>query len=276
MARKKKEKKLDSAVAPWLVTFTDIMTLLLTFFVLIITFASFLDPRKVKHVLGSITGTFGIGQAKQDVLTRTDTDWVIEPGPMPEDRELQQLKPLLWEDVENDLNFVENKFVQIFSINADVLFGPGQATLTDEGEQLLDKVAPTLENIEHPVLLAGHTSNLRDEYGLEFENVKKNSPVDPSWPLSLHRVLSVYRYLLDKDVDPDMIRVEAFGSFQPRYSNRTEQGRADNRRVDIILDKRTSEWTRVQVNQEALADPEQENEFIYRDFIFDVGPEQGR
>ncbi|MCA1743189.1 MAG: flagellar motor protein MotB [Desulfovibrionales bacterium] len=82
MPRKKKDKKPESSLAPWLVTFTDIMTLLLTFFVLIITFASFLDPRRVKLVMGSITGTFGVGTAKQDVLSQTEKDWVLEPGPM--------------------------------------------------------------------------------------------------------------------------------------------------------------------------------------------------
>lgn len=274
MARSKKEKKPESGLAPWLVTFTDIMTLLLTFFVLIITFASFLDPRRVKLVLGSITGTFGVGTAKQDVLAQTEGDWVIEPGPMPDDGDLQQLKPLLWDDKTDDLNFVENRFVQIFSINTDILYQPGQINLTPAGEELLDKVVPALQDLEYPVLITGHTSVMRDELGLDHEALRDQEIIDPSWQLSLHRVLNVYRYLLEQDVDPDSIRLEAFGKYWPRYSNRTDDGRRNNRRVEIILDKRNPEWTHARVDEAEMPPSGDDGRFIYRDFIFDVGPEQ--
>lgn len=276
MARKKKDKKPTSGLAPWLVTFTDIMTLLLTFFVLIITFASFLDPRRVKLVMGSITGTFGVGTAKQDVLSQTEKDWVVEPGPMPADGDLQQLKPLLWDDKTDDLNFVENKFVQIFSINTDILYQPGQINLTPAGEDLLDKVVPVLHELEYPIVITGHTSIMRDELGLDHEALRDQEIINPSWQLSLHRVLNVYRYLLEQDVDPDFIRVEAFGKYWPRYSNRTDDGRKNNRRVEIILDKRNPEWAHAGVDEAVMPAPEDEGRFIYRDFIFDVGPEENR
>ncbi len=274
MPREKKEPKRISAVAPWLITLTDIMTLLLVFFVLLITFAIFLDPRRVQLVLGSIAGTFGVGTAKQDVLSEIDRDWVLEPGPMPDDRDLAQLKPLLWDDKTDDLNFLENRFVQIFSINTDVLYQPGQVNLTRQGEELLDQVVPVLHELEYPVLITGHTSDLRDELGLEYEVVREKEIIDTSWQLSLHRVLNVYRYILDQGVDPDMIRVEAFGRFWPRYSNRTEYGRRHNRRVEIILDRRNPEWTHARVDQVVMPDQEDPDRFMYRDFIFDVGPQR--
>ncbi|WP_028574030.1 OmpA/MotB family protein [Desulfonatronovibrio hydrogenovorans] len=276
MPRQKKEKKFRSGLAPWLVTFTDIMTLLLTFFVLIITFASFIDPRRVKLVLGSITGTFGVGTAKQDVLSRTERDWVLEPGPMPDEGDLQQLKPLLWDDKTDDLNFVENRFVQIFSINTDILYHPGQVNLTPAGENLLDQVIPVLQQLEYPVLITGHTSPLRDEFGLEHEALRDREIINPSWQLSLHRVLNVYRYILESGVDPDMIRLEAFGKFWPRYSNRTDDGRRNNRRVEIVLDRRNPEWTHARVDEAVMPAPRDEEGFIYRDFIFDIGPRPER
>ncbi len=274
MPREKKEPKHTPAVAPWLVTFTDLVTILLVFFVLLITFAIFIDPRRVKLVLGSIAGTFGVGTAKQDVLTDEGPEWVLEPGPMPPDTDidLAQLKPLLWDDKNDDLNFVENRFVQIFSINTEVLYQPGQVYLTSQGENLLDQIIPVLNQVEYPVLITGHTSDLRDEFGLEYEAVREKEIIDSSWQLSLHRVLNVYRYLIEQDVDPDMIRVEAFGRFWPRYSNRTEDGRRHNRRVEIILDKRNPGWTHARVDQAVMPDPEEAGRVIYRDFIFDIGP----
>ncbi len=53
----------------WLVTFSDMMTLLLTFFVLLLSMASLTDERKIKVVLGSIIGSFGIGTKGVDVLS---------------------------------------------------------------------------------------------------------------------------------------------------------------------------------------------------------------
>jgi chemotaxis protein MotB len=61
---------------------------------------------------------------------------------------------------------------------------------------------------------------------------------DPSWQLSLQRTLAVYRFILDQDVPPRQLRVESFGKYRPRRTNDTMAGRAQNRRVDIILDKR--------------------------------------
>ncbi|WP_045215940.1 OmpA/MotB family protein [Desulfonatronovibrio magnus] len=276
MARKEKKEKQSGGLAPWLVTLTDIMTLLLTFFVLIITFASFLDPRRVKLVMGSITGTFGIGTGKQDVLSQVEGDWVVEEGPMPDDRELQQIKPLLWDDKNDDLNFIENRFVQIFSINTDILYEPGQTVLTQAGEELLDRVIPVLNDLTYPVLLAGHTSPVRDELGNGRQERRAQDEVNPSWDLSLHRVLNVYRYLIENNVDPDIMRLEAFGEYAPRYSNRTQDGRRNNRRVEIILDKRNPEWTHARVDEAATRDPDDDGRFIYRDFIFDVGPTERR
>lgn len=235
-----------------------------------------MDPRRVKLVLGSVTGTFGIGTAKQDVLSQTEGDWVVEEGPMPDYSELQQLKPLMWDDKNMDLNFLENRFVQIFSINTDILYQPGQVVLTPDGEALLEKVIPVLNSLSYPVLITGHTSEVRDEFGLEHEALRDSEIINPSWQLSLHRVLNVYRYLLANGVDPDIIRIEAFGKFWPRYSNRTADGRRNNRRVEIILDKRNPEWTHARVEEAVMPVPGDEGRFIYRDFIFDVGPRQQR
>ncbi|MCA1743190.1 MAG: OmpA family protein [Desulfovibrionales bacterium] len=113
-----------------------------------------------------------------------------------------------------------------------------------------------------------------DELGLENDALMDQEIISPSWQLSLYRVLNVYRYLLEQNVDPDSIRLEAFGKYWPRYSNRTEQGRKNNRRVEIILDKRNPEWIQARVNESGMPAPEDQGSYIYRDFIFDVGPEE--
>ena len=64
-----------------------------------------------------------------------------------------------------------------------------------------------------------------------------DSGLDQSWRLSLYRVLTIYNHFLRRGLNPDLLRVEAFGKFRPMYSDATPAGRRNNRRVDIVLDR---------------------------------------
>jgi chemotaxis protein MotB len=273
MAKRKKKSGDRGGVPPWLITFSDMMTLMLTFFVLLVSM-SVIDERRRLIVLGSIIGTFGVGRDSYDVLSTQDSRRTVEPGPfeMESIDDLEPLKEMVWEDVSKDLNFAENKFVQVLSINSDVLFEPGEAKLTMEGQRLLERALPVLLQIDYPLLLAGHTSRLREEMGTDYKVEAKEDVMDESWRLSLFRVLNIYRFLLDSGMDPEMLRTEAFGRFHPRHTDLTAEGRRKNRRVDIILDKRNVRWRDKLGPERGRARREQ---FIYKDFIFDLeDPEQ--
>lgn len=264
MARRKKKKDQGGGSA-WLITFSDMMTLMLTFFVLLVSMAT-LDERRRLVVLGSIIGTFGMGEAGFDARSSKDSRRTIEPGPMENLQDLQLLKDLLWEDLQEDVNFQSNKYVQIISINEEVFFPPGGTQLTQAGRRLLDRMLPVLFKLRYPILLAGHTATERDEVE-ELDKMRLESKgLAPSWKLSLQRVLSIYVYLLDRGMDPEMLRVEAFGKFRPMYSDATPQGRRRNRRVDIVLDKRNEQW----VQRLTPHKKEEEKSYTYKDFRFNL------
>ncbi|NJB67942.1 chemotaxis protein MotB [Desulfobaculum xiamenense] len=265
MAREKKEQK-PEGVPAWLVTFSDMMTLMLTFFVLLVSM-SVMDERRKLVVLGSIVGTFGLGRDSYEVLSTQDKKRSVEPGPIETEStdDLEPLKALIWEDANEDLNFSSNRFVQVFSIADDVLFEPGGAILKPQGRQLLERALPVLFSVEYPILLAGHTSSLRDEEGTSYRVEDRGKSMDDSWRLSFARVMGIYRFLIEAGMDPAMLRVEAFGRYHPRYSELTAKDRRKNRRVDIILDKRNAKWLdRLgPTRKDAPSD-----EFRYKDFIF--------
>lgn len=265
MGRKEKVEEPEGQPA-WLVTFSDMMTLMLTFFVLLVSM-SVMDERRKLVVLGSIIGTFGVGKQGFDALSQKDLKTTVEPGPMELDiNDLEPLREMIWEDISEDLNFSENKFVQVFSIPDDVLFEPGQAEIKPEGKAILESALPVLLQVETPLLLAGHTSTLREEEGYEYRVEDLDQPMDSSWKLSFYRVMAVYRFLLDAGVSTDMLRVEAFGRFHPRFSDTTAKGRRKNRRVDIILDKRNARWQEQLEYMQKPSGPPQEYE--YKEFIF--------
>jgi chemotaxis protein MotB len=242
MARKKKTRAV-SGDPPWLVTFTDLMILLMTFFVLLFSMA-IIDERSRLVVLGSVSRTIGAGSNVFNPLARTDPRLTsrVEPGPMegrPDD--LAPLRDMIFDDVDKDLSFKENKYVQIFSINDEVLFEPGGYTLSERGLSKLDRILPYLQRINYPLLVAGHASVPRDE-ATEGYTVRRDLGMDNTWPISFRRALSIYRYLVSRGIPPERLSLEAFGQFRPLHSNNTPEGRRQNRRVDLVLDKRNVEW----------------------------------
>ncbi|MEW5774784.1 MAG: flagellar motor protein MotB [Thermodesulfobacteriota bacterium] len=265
MARKGKKEAADGGIPAWLVTFTDMMTLMLTFFVLLVSMAT-IDERRKLITLGSIIGTFGTGKSF-DNLSVKDRRRSVEPGPMDLDKidDLTPLKDKAWENAYEDLDFAANKFVQIFTINEDVLFEPGSTEIKPEGRRMLESTLPVLLQIDYPLLLAGHTSTLREEQGAGYKVERRTEGSDPSWRLSLGRTMSVYRFLLESGVPHDRLRMEAFGRFRPRFGDLTAADRRRNRRVDIVLDKRNGEWLK---KIEKPAEPREEGPYQYKDFRF--------
>ncbi len=273
MARKKKPKEGESGPA-WLITFTDMMTLMLTFFVLLVSM-SVMDERRRLIVIGSLIGTFGVGEMGYDPRSTKNKRTTVEPGPMEDIEDYEMLKDKLWEDPNLDLNFESNKYMEIISINEDVLFRPGMTELTEKGRRLLDLFMPIFLSLDYPVLLAGHTSTLREEMQENYNVSFKREGLDPSWPMSLYRVLAVHKHLTGRGMPAERLMVEAFGKFRPKYSDKDAADRRKNRRVDIVMDKRNTQWARAmerwREDKEGLKD-----QFIYKGFEFDVKPrEQG-
>ena len=240
-----RQKMVEGGNQPsWLITFSDLMTLLLTFFVLLLSM-SVIDERVKRVVLGSVTSRFGVGEGVFNPLGTDGKRSLAEPGAMdiPEE-DMAPMRDMIFDEAQKDLDFQENKYIQILSINDQVLFMPGSTELRKEGIDLLDKLLPYLQRIEHPMLVAGHTATQREEEGGSY-TVRFDDPhADSTWLLSFRRAMAVYRHLISRGIPPEKLMLEAFGQFHPRYSNDTPEGRHKNQRVDIVLDKRNSEWIR--------------------------------
>ncbi len=268
MARRKKKKSSGNGegTPAWLITFSDCMTLLLTFFVLLISMASLTHQRKKELVMTSITQYFGMGSQSLNILGKKTTPELIEPGPMEDLDEYEKLKNLLWENLKEDVEILENRFSYIISIRAEVLFKPKSAELTEKAKKILEQAVPIIKKLKYPILIAGHTSSGLKELGEEIIKGPKNG-FSSSWKLSLDRALTVYKFLRYKGIRSEKLRVEAFGKYHPRYSNISPEGRRKNQRVDIIVDKKDVEIAR------SLKLPKEKTfkkEFEYKGFIFKI------
>ena len=268
MAREKKERQPEGMPA-WLITFSDLMTLLLTFFVLLVSM-SVIDERYKLEVLGSVARQFGVGETFLNPTAPAGKLNVQEPGKMDLPAEdLELLRDKIFDDSTKDLNFQENKYVQIFSINSEVLFREGATQLSDKGITLLDKLVPYLLEIPYPLMVAGHTTTLRDEESQNYVVSFNKLVLDASWMLSLRRAMAVYSHFSLRGMSPARLSMEGFGQFRPKASNNTPEGRAANRRVDLVLDKRNLEWAKKVDRLRENAPPEQ-TDLYFKGFRFDL------
>lgn len=111
----------------------------------------------------------------------------------------------------------------VLTLSGSVLFASGSAELLEPARRRLDEVADALKKTQNSLLIEGHT----DSQGSPRVNQE----------LSYLRAESVRRYLVDRGVDGSRIRSEGLGSEQPIASNATSEGRANNRRVEIVLQR---------------------------------------
>jgi len=113
-------------------------------------------------------------------------------------------------------------------MSSDLLFPEGGVEISSKGRAALTKVAPTLSSGTYQIDVVGNTDNL--PIGSELVG-----RYPTNWQLAGARAAGVVRFLQDQGVDPSRMRAVSAGQYQPVASNDTPQGRAQNRRTDVLL-----------------------------------------
>jgi chemotaxis protein MotB len=122
-----------------------------------------------------------------------------------------------------------------FTLNSDLLFRPGSWEMSPRGKDLIAKLAPKLAPYQQNKLVVnGYTDNTPISPALKRQGVTSNEV------LSQKRAEAVMDDLISAGVKPDMIAARGFGEASPIASNKTAQGRAKNRRVEVTLAGQTS------------------------------------
>ncbi|WP_298268079.1 OmpA family protein [Geobacter sp.] len=110
-----------------------------------------------------------------------------------------------------------------------ILFDSGRAEVKPEGLQVLQKVVDILKDVKDKAIrIEGHTDNVQI-----VGNLTKKFPTN--WELSAARAINVTRFLQSRGIDPHVLAAVAYGEFKPVADNSTEEGKARNRRIEIIL-----------------------------------------
>src|SRR5215831_620719 len=117
-----------------------------------------------------------------------------------------------------------------YTVNSDLLFRSGSWEMSKEGQEVIAKLVPQLAPFQQSKLVVnGYTDNAPIGRALQREGVTSNEV------LSQKRAEAVMQYLISQGVKPDMISARGLGEADPIASNKTAQGRAQNRRVEVTL-----------------------------------------
>ena len=137
------------------------------------------------------------------------------------------LKEALLPMIEQDLVTIrrEEMWLEV-EINSRILFEPGSADLKQESLPVLDDLASILRPFRNPIRVEGHT----DDTLIETPRFPSN------WELSAARAASVVHLLSEFEIDPRRLSVQAFAQYHPIADNSTEEGRAKNRRVTLVIE----------------------------------------
>lgn len=246
MARKRKnKKKVDQAGSPaWMTTFSDLMSLLLTFFILLFSMSSVSEERfkdaaqsLQMALVGSSSDSIldGNGEIIGDLVGDVDPEEIIveevpvDPNYIPEEviALYNTVNGFLEEEGLNaDVTLSRDQEGVYIDIQEAILFDSGSATLKAVGSETLGQLAELFTLFDNEIIVEGYT-----------DNVPMHSREFPSnWELSTGRALSVLRYLSESyDISPSRLSARGYGEHRPIVPNDSDENRALNRRVNIAI-----------------------------------------
>lgn len=265
MAKKKKSDEGGGGGSPaWMATFSDLMNLLLCFFVLLFAMSS-IDVEKFEEIAASFRQSYSIFDGGAASITEGSlissgvsqlsdlSDYFSEMGANPETEEeadtleayeeqMEQQKleasEEIAEDVENQLNLmgisdkvdmeVETQYVSL-TLNGALLFDPGSVIIKNEAYEFIEKIGTILKTYkQNEIWIIGHTDSI--------PVVKNSIKYEDNMELSEGRAYSVYKFLRDRlNLNMKNIGCIGRGEQEPVASNETAEGRSLNRRVEIKI-----------------------------------------
>ena len=232
--RKIKQEEKGGGLPLWMGTFGDLMSLLLTFFILLLSMATF-DEEKIDQAIGSLQGALSVLEYGLETEITPPNPLQASPIQVDSTREdvLNVLASLMNEYSEMTeisdgpgIELEESQDGFIVRIPDDLLFESGSVEISNaNGKIFLERLALEVDKFKDILNLRiiGNTDNVPFRAGSATDN----------WDLSNKRALSVANTLLSLNIPPNIMQVGGDADFNPVADNASAQGRAKNRRVDL-------------------------------------------
>ncbi len=230
MARKRQSDEAKKGAPEWMATYSDMMTLLLCFFVLLFAMST-IDIQKFQAVVQSMNGSLGVLDQGTTVNMEPLINNFPNDSPSETNEEFKQLKAEIEEFLEeNELQgsvMVEiNERGLLIRFMDKVLFDSGKADLKPAAQQIIFKVSEILKETINNIKIEGHTDN----------RPIRTQRFPSNWELSSQRASNVLHYLEEScGIEKTRLSTSGYADTRPIDTNETVEGRQNNRRVDIII-----------------------------------------
>ncbi|WP_445002179.1 flagellar motor protein MotB [Exiguobacterium alkaliphilum] len=238
MKRKKKHDHEEHISEGWLIPYADLLTLLLALFIVLFA-SSNVDQTKLEKMSRSFNQVFSGGTSvfqastasNSDINRTNNTDTTANPRTY-ELAKLDELKEQVNEYIkqnglQDEIEATINSSGLVLTIQDRALFSMGEATLDAEARAVARSISGILEQAgNREIVVSGHT-----------DNVPINTARFPSnWELSSARATAFMRGLLTNDtLNPGQFTLASYGEYKPIATNSTPEGRAKNRRVEVLI-----------------------------------------
>jgi len=232
---KKKCPDCEECLPAWLAAFGDLMSLLLCFFVLLLSMSS-MDAKKISEAIGSLSGAMSVleGGTKTEISKQR----IQESTPIESQDETSETVNRIQQAVMDANEMMEKGHGSAISLEeaqegfvielpASLLFKSGSATIeSDDALLFLKRIALIIEELPNTVEVSvqGHTDNQGPGGKSRFKD---------NWELSSARAISVLQELLLDGVKPNRVSAAGYAEFKPLATNATKSGREKNRRVEL-------------------------------------------
>lgn len=255
------QEEVEEGAPAWMATFSDLCTLLLTFFVLLLSFAN-MDIVHFREMAGSVREAFGVRwtdpgpyEAESSSVVPLGEGGTPETGPSAHLRRRRDRRAEIAErlrqavhvrGIDADVEIEETPEGVVLRIRDHALFPTGSADLVEGASELLDRVALVTLELEEPLTIEGHT----DDRPIHTSRYPSN------WELSSARATSVLRHLIDAGVPAPRLVIAGYADVRPLEPNTTPEGRERNRRVEFLFRAPPDGWIEAQRSAPRAAPPE--------------------
>jgi chemotaxis protein MotB len=217
----------------WLLTYADLITLLMAFFVIMYAMSK-ADTAKFNSLRYSLAVALkaDAGSANNIIFDQQGATPIEQAmpkeGSAKETEDFQEIIHKIQANVKDPkmVGFIVDERGLTVRFLDNVLFDLGQANLRQDALPLLDTVGAALKGNTRYMRVEGHADNLPIN----------TSQFPSNWELSSARSIAVTRFLIEKHgMDPRRMSSLGYGEYRPLYNNTTEENRAKNRRVDVVI-----------------------------------------
>ena len=226
----------------WVISYADFVTMLLALFMVMFATSSMGDI-KVKDVNKSIQKVFSSKpvEMNKEQDKKVENEGILDSGASILENngktilegsdgilDAQKVAEQIEKDIDlnTSVKVIKSDRGVVIRLNDTMLFDPGSAIIKPQAKATLEKISVSLAKFQNPILIEGHTDSMPI----------RNEKFPSNWELSTARATNIIKYLTEtQKFPPSRLSAVGYGEYMPIEQNTTPQGRAKNRRVDIIV-----------------------------------------